>query len=150
MTEIQAAIGRVQLRKLSEWTRLRRRNAALLEEAFSGIPSLRVTLPPTEVGHAYYKYYVFVHSEQLKEGWSRDKIMNAVTAEGVPCFSGSCSEIYREMAFVGVGLEPANRLPAARELGESSLMFLVHPTLSEQDMSDTCWAVEKVFKQASR
>jgi hypothetical protein len=150
MTEMQAAIGRVQLRKLSEWISLRRRNAALLDEAFSGIPSLRVTLPPTEVGHAYYKYYVFVRSEQLKEGWSRDKIMNAITAEGIPCFSGSCSEIYRERAFVDAGLAPAKRLPTARELGETSLMFLVHPTLSEQDMNDTCRAVEKVFKQASR
>jgi len=75
--------------------------------------------------------------------------MAAINAEGIPCFSGSCSEIYREKAFVDAGYGPTYRLPVAKELGETSLMFLVHPTLTEADMLDTCKAVEKVFTQAS-
>ncbi len=85
----------------------------------------------------------------LKSGWDRDRVMNRIVAEGVPCFSGSCSEIYLEQAFKKSGLEPAGRLPVAKELGETSLMFLVHPTLSEAAMHATADAVEKVLSEAS-
>lgn len=148
MTEMQAAIGRRQLRKLPEWIGTRRRNAAILTEAFSGIEGLRVTIPPEHVTHSYYKYYCFVRPEFLKTGWDRDRIMNAIVAEGVPCFSGSCSEIYLEKAFDGTGLRPPERLPIARELGETSLMFLVHPTLTEDDMDTVVTAVKKIMIEA--
>jgi hypothetical protein len=148
MTEMQAAIGRRQLLKLPGWLAVRRRNAEILTEAFLKLPGLRVTAPPDNVWHAYYKYYAFVRPERLKEGWNRDRIMNAVTAEGVPCFSGSCSEVYLEKAFDGNGLRPAERLPAAKELGETSLMFLVHPTLTEKDMKTVADAVGKVMAEA--
>lgn len=148
MTEMQAAIGRVQLGKLAGWVRQRQRHAAILTEGFSRIQALRVTPPPAESGHAYYKYYAFVRPESLKDRWDRNRIMAAVNAEGIPCFSGSCSEIYLEKAFDG--LRPAERLPVARELGETSLMFLVHPTLAEADMHDTVRAVEKVLRAAVR
>jgi len=149
LTEMQSAIGRLQLRKLPDWIGIRRRNAAILTEAFSQIPALRVTIPPDNVGHAYYKYYVFVRPERLKTGWNRDRIMNAIYAEGIPCFSGSCSEIYLEKAFDREGLRPKNRLSAAKELGETSLMFLVHPTLNETHMNAACQVVEKVMQAAS-
>lgn len=148
LTEMQSAIGRAQLRKLTQWTRKRQDNAAILTEGFSRIPALRVTIPPQVIGHAYYKYYVFVRQELLREGWSRDRIMTSVNAEGIPCFSGSCSEIYLEKAFDGI--RPEKRLTTAQELGETSLMFLVHPTLNAVDMNDTCRAVQKVLSQALR
>ena len=150
MTGMQAAIGRVQLRKLPEWTAIRRRNAAMLTECFAKISALRVPEVPEEFGHAYYKYYVFVRPEKLREGWDRDQIMNAVTAEGIPCFSGSCSEIYLEKAFVKAGIGPGRRLPAARKAGKTSLMFLVHPTLGADEMRDTCRVVGEVMREAQR
>ena len=150
LTEMQAAIGRRQLRKLPDWVDARRRNAAVLTAAFSGMPGLRVTLSPENVLHAYYKYYVFVRPELLKPGWDRDRIMNEVTALGAPCFSGSCSEVYLEKAFDGNGLRPAARLPVARELGETSLMFLVHPTLTEADMRRVAEIVGKVMVEATK
>mgnify|MGYP001610498793 CR=1 FL=1 len=149
MTEMQAAIGRRQLKKLPVWVAARRRNAAILDKAFSRIPAFRLTTPPDTVRHAYYKYYVFVRPEYLKTGWDRDRIMNAVAAEGVPCFSGSCSEVYLEKAFSGNGLRPAERLPVAKELGETSLMFLVQPTLTEKDMDTVAGVVRKVMEEAS-
>jgi len=148
MTEMQAAIGRVQLRKLPEWTAIRQRNAAMLTEGFAKIPALRVLEVPEEFSPAYYKYYVFVRPEKLRDGWDRDRIMNAIVAEGIPCFSGSCSEIYLEKAFVKAGIGPGRRLPAARKSGETSMMFLVHPTLGADEMRDTCRAVEKVMRKA--
>lgn len=148
LTEMQAAIGRRQLGKLPEWVRLRRRNAAILSESWAGLEGLRLTPPPEEIYHSYYKYYAFVRPERLKKGWDRDRIMNAVVKTGVPCFSGSCSEIYLEKAFAGNGMRPEARLPAARELGETSLMFLVHPTLTEADMEKTAQAVDRVMREA--
>jgi len=150
LTEMQAAIGRRQLRKLPNWVDVRRRNAAVLTAAFTDMPGLRVTVPPENVRHSYYKYYVFVRPELLKPGWDRDRIMNEVTALGAPCFSGSCSEVYLEKAFDGNGLRPAARLPVAKELGETSLMFLVHPTLAEADMRRVAEIVGKVMVEATR
>ena len=150
MTEMQAAIGRVQLRKLPDWVEKRRRNAAVLEERFVGLTALRVTRPGPEIYHSYYKYYVFVRPELLKPGWDRDRIMNEVVRRGIPCFTGSCSEIYLEKAFEGNGLRPAGRLPVARELGETSLMFLVHPTLAPTDMAAVADTVEKVMLEATQ
>lgn len=145
MTEMQAAIGRKQLEKLPGWLNCRRLNAAILSSCFAKNPALRVTVPQGDVSHAYYKYYVFVRPEKLKAGWDRNRIIDAINREGVPCFSGSCPEIYLEKAFEGYDRLPRQRFPVARELGETSLMFLVHPTLEESDMLDTCVAVEKVF-----
>jgi dTDP-4-amino-4,6-dideoxygalactose transaminase len=150
MTEMQAAIGRLQLKKLPDWVATRQRNAAILTEVFSQIPGLRVTKSPEKIGHAYYKYYVFVRPEKLKAKWDRDRIMNAVAAEGVPCFSGSCSEVYLEKAFEGDGLQPIGSLPVAKELGETSLMFLVHPTLTKKNMAAVARAVSKVMMEAVR
>ncbi len=149
MTEMQAAIGRLQLRKLPEWHRLRGRNAALLREGLQGIPGLRLLAMPERVEHGWYKFYAFVKPEALKSGWSRDRIMNTVVAEGVPCFSGSCSEIYLEKAFANKeGMSIPRPLPVARELGETSLMFPVHPTMQLSDMADVMKAVLKVFQAA--
>ncbi len=150
MTEMQAAIGRLQLRKLPQWLALRRRNAAILTDGFSRIPGVHLTISPPEIEHAYYKYYAFVEPEALKSDWSRDRIMTTLMDEGIPCGSGSCSEIYLEKAFDGNGLRPAERLPVARKLGETSLMFLVHPTLTVDDMEVVVRAVEKVMREAVR
>lgn len=149
LTEMQSAIGRIQLKKLPTWTKIRRRNASILQERFSSIPSLRVIIPPPYIEHAYYKYYTFVRPEMLRKGWDRDRIMTAINAEGIPCLGGSCAEIYLERAFEVGGIRPEERFAVARELGETSLMFLVHPTLGLEDMEDACLAVEKVMKNAS-
>jgi len=150
MTEMQAAIGRVQLRKLPQWLNIRRRNATILTEGFSRIPGLRLTIPSREIEHAYYKYYVFVEPEALKSDWSRDRILVSLMDEGIPCGTGSCSEIYLEKAFENSGLRPHKRYPVAKELGETSLMFPVHPTLSIEEMAEMVTAIEKIMRLAVR
>ncbi|MFC6619047.1 DegT/DnrJ/EryC1/StrS family aminotransferase [Deinococcus radiophilus] len=150
MLEVQAAIGRLQLRKLPEWIRQRQAHAAVLNRRLAEFPSIRLTLPPQDVQHAYYKYYVFVEQPALKGGWDRDRIMTEIAAQGVPAFSGSCSEIYLEKAFTDAGYGPQERLPVAQELGETSLMFLVHPTLSEADMEAMADVICSVVKEATR
>jgi len=149
LTEAQSAMGRVLLRKLPRMVEKRRRNAAYLSEEFSRIPALRVVRPTDDFFHSYYKYDVFVRPERLREGWDRNRIQEAIAAEGIPCLSGTCSEIYLEKAFPE-SMRPLHRLPVARELGETSLMFKVHPTVSERDLADTCAAVSKVMQIASK
>lgn len=153
MTEIQAAIGRLQLKKLDKWVESRRENAARLNQAFASLPALRLTVPSAEIYHSYYKYYMFVRPELLKADWSRDRIMEEVSAAGVPCYSGSCSEIYLEKAFDeplhGVTIRPEQRFPVAKELGETSLMLLVHPTLTSENIEDTIRVVREIVGMAT-
>lgn len=148
MTEVQAAIGRVALRKLANWVQTRRANAAILSKALSRVDALRLTMPDNNIEHAYYKYYAFVRPDRLRRDWSRDRIMAAISEKGVPCFSGSCSEIYLEKAFP-TEWRPDSRCPVAKELGETSLMFLVHPTLSISDMQQVAHVVADVMNEAS-
>jgi len=153
MTEMQAAIGRVMLRKLDKWVEKRRRLANILTQGFQEIPALRVTIPPEGVYHSYYKYYVFVRPERLKKGWNRDRILGELEKRGVPCGTGVCPEIYLEEAFRNCNYElriekyelKDKRLPVAKELGETSLMFMVHPTLRQENMHYVVEQVKKVL-----
>lgn len=145
MTEMQAALGLAQLAKLPEWLRVRRANLARLNQVFDAYPFLRVPRAPAEVGHAAYRAYAFVRPERLPSGWSRDRILNELNERGLPCFTGSCSEIYLEKAFTNLGYGPAEPLPVARELGETSLQFLVHPTLTEENLAETVEVLHEVL-----
>ncbi len=150
MTEMQAAIGRVGLRELPDWVKARRRNAAVLDDALSRVCGIRTATPNGDCSHSYYKHYAFIRPELLQGGWSRDLVVKALQKEGLSCGSGVCCEIYLEKAFEGPGLQPVQRLPNARELSETSLMFVVHPTLNEPDMHDTARAVAKVMRHATQ
>lgn len=150
MLEMQAVIGRIQLRKMPEWTLKRRENADRIASVCRRFPAVRVAPVPDGLEHANYKFYAFVEPDRLASGWSRDRIIEEVNARGVPCFHGSCSEVYLEKAFDGTGFRPVSRLPVARELGETSLMFLVHPTLTTVEMEKTCRVFSQVLEMASR
>lgn len=134
MTEVQAAVGRVQLSKLDEWIAKRRRNAAILDEGLGQIAGMRVAIPPGEALHSYYKYYVYLEPRMLDDGWMRARILDEVNARGVKCMMGICPEIYREKAFTSAGYAPDAPLPVAAELGQTSLMLLVDPTHNDSDM----------------
>jgi dTDP-4-amino-4,6-dideoxygalactose transaminase len=149
MTEMQAAIGRRQLAKLPDWSAQRRRNANQLIAGLKETPGLRIAQPAAGIQHAYYKFYAFLEPERIKPGWTHARIIEAINAEGIPCMAGSCSEIYREQAFVAAGFGPQQPLPVAQAMSQTSLMFMVHPTLDEQDMADTVSAVCKVMQAAA-
>ena len=149
MMEVQAVIGRIQLRRMKAWQAQRMQNATRIWHAARALTALRVPLFPEESVHAAYKCYVFVRPEQLKDGWSRDRILSEITVRGVPAFSGSCSEVYLEKAFDNTGWRPAQRLANAKVLGETSMMFLVHPTLTLAEMDLTCQVIIDVVTEAS-
>jgi dTDP-4-amino-4,6-dideoxygalactose transaminase len=148
MTEMQSAVGRIQLRRLTDWVKSRNKHAETLSQTCRKFNCFRVPKIPENITHAFYKLYIFVKPEQLKEGWTRDRIMAEINALGIPCLSGSCSEIYLEKAFDGTGFRPKERLPAAKLLGETSLMFLVHPSLKDSEIKVFCEAIDSVAIQA--
>lgn len=149
MMEVQAVLGRIQLQRMPGWHSARLSNAEHIWAVASGLSGLRVPNIPVGIDHAAYKCYVFVEPVELAEGWTRDKILAEILSRGVPCFSGSCSEVYLEKAFDGTGFRPAERLAVARELGDTSLMFLVHPTLTVAEIDRTCSVLKAVMNMAT-
>ena len=149
MTEMQAAIGRVQLGKLDAWHARRTANAKRLIETLNQYPCVRVPVPPANIEHAYYRLYAFVEPAKLKNGWSRDSILTALKHKKMPYMSGSCPEIYREKAFQDRGLGRSEPLPVAAALGETSLAFVVHPTLTDADMDAYCSALDEILSKAT-
>lgn len=150
LTEMQSAIGRYQLKKLPEWTRKRQDNSTILDSCIKKIPALQLLEPPSYIGHARYKYYTNVRQEYLKSDWNRGRIQEAIFDEGIPCFVGICSEIYNESAFDDKAFKPTQPLPISKELGEKTLMFLVHPTLTNEDMKTITKTIEKIFNLAMK
>lgn len=150
MLEMQAVLGRVQLRRMAEWTERRTANARAYIDVLRRYPgAVRVPVPRDGMTHAYYRLYAYVRPEGLREGWTRDRIVAELNARDIPAFQGSCSEVYLEKAFDGTALRPADRLPIARELGDTSFAFLTHPTLSPEDVQRTCSALEQVLAEAA-
>jgi dTDP-4-amino-4,6-dideoxygalactose transaminase len=148
MLEMQAVIGRIQLQRMADWTAKRRAYGEQIWDACRAFAALRVPDLPADMAHAHYKCYVYVRPECLADGWSRDRIVAEINALGVPCFQGTCSEVYLEKAFDDTSLRPAQRLPVAQTLGETSMMFLVHPTLTPAEVGKTCAAIAAVMEQA--
>jgi dTDP-4-amino-4,6-dideoxygalactose transaminase len=180
MLEMQAAIGRIQLHRMADWTLRRQANAAALAAALKPfaiekgpirmpqfkchkaakecVSEIKTSCDPSYQQracisgclHGQYKFYAYVRPQNLAPGWTREKIIEAINAEGVPCYPGICSEVYLEKAFDDTGWRPTQRLTVARELGETSLMWLVHPTLTEAEILKTCKVLQQVMSHASK
>lgn len=157
MTEMQAVIGRIQLKRMPEWSAIRQMNAQRIWQAAFDCKGLRVPdfcldmasgSLRQDTQHAAYKCYVFIDPRQLRNGWDRDRILSDINLRGVPCFPGSCSEVYLEKAFLNAGWQPQSNLPVAQELGQTSLMFLCHPTLSQEEINKTCQVLKEVMALA--
>ncbi|WP_404393238.1 DegT/DnrJ/EryC1/StrS family aminotransferase [Pseudoalteromonas phenolica] len=146
MTEMQAVIGRIQLTFMEDWTSKRQQYSAELDKVASQFDFIRLVKVPDYIVHAEYKHYMFVKPERLVEGWSRDRIIDEIVARGVPCYQGSCSEVYLEKAFDNTPWRPVERLKNAVELGQTALMFLVHPTLTKVEIAKTTEVMEEVFQ----
>lgn len=149
LTEMQSAIGRIQLKRMPEWTQKRQQNAQVIYDACRNFSSVEAIEIPDNMEHAFYKYYIFIKPEKLAEGWDRDGIISAINELGVPCMQGSCSEVYLEKAFDGTGFRPKERLEISKQLGETSIMFMVHPTLTPEEMQKTSDAIAEVMQKAT-
>lgn len=150
MLEVQAAIGRIQLKRMNQWTTVRQQYARQIDQVAREFDCVRTPVVPSHIEHARYKHYLFVRPDRLKSGWDRDQIVRSLNERGVPAQFGSCSEVYLEKAFDNTPWRPEQRLPNAKLLGETSIMFMVHPTLKTTEMDRACEALKTVLSQASR
>ena len=148
MGEVQSAIGRITLKKIHGWIETRRKYAAVFHERLDHVRGVRLVIPGAHLYHSYYKYYLFVRAELLLPGWGRDRILHAICAKNVPSFVGNCSDAYRKKAFLKERRNP-RRLPISQELADTSLMFLVHPTLEIQNIEYACRVIEEVMASAT-
>ena len=148
MTEMQAAIGRIQLGKLDGWIRTRQANAKILSDSFEDIKGIRVARTDSNVHHAYYKYYAFIETDLLKPNWNIDRIISGISKDNIPCARGGCSEIYREKAFTEIGYHPGKRHKVARHISETAISFLVHPTIRKDDLNRCIASVEDVMNES--
>lgn len=149
MMEMQAAIGLIQLDKISSWTQRRNYLAKKIETECRKYPLLRTQHVPDYIQHAYYRFYAFIKPEHLASAWSRDRIIDEIRLRGTPCFQGACPEIYMEPAFKNSRFKLAQRHVAAQELGETSLAFLVHPTITDLELDEVLNNLNEVFTAAS-
>jgi len=173
MTEMQAAIGRIQLVKLAAWSERRR---SISEKIYRGLVLYShekgpIRLPRMRCGRngpdcnsfmtdsellscksgcqsAYYKLYIYVKPNRISKEWSRDRIIAEINQRGIPCFSGTCGEVYLEKAFDNTGFRPLHSLPVAKELAETAIMFLVHPTLSDYQVDKMINEIQNVLNIA--
>lgn len=150
LTEMQAAIGLLQLAKLPSWLKARRRNAAILDAALTEIPRLLVPRPPDEIRHAYYKYYCFLLGSERDDGERRDALVHDLRLAGVPSGSGSCPEMHREQAFKRYSSDEEAFTPVARHLGATSIMLPVDPSLTEADMQQMAARVRSCMMAPGR
>ena len=150
MTEMQAVICRIQLKKLPVWREKRHQYSLAIDKAVEENPHIRTVRVPQNVVHAHYKHYLFIRQESMPQSWDRDILVKEINRRGVPCYQGSCSEVYREKAFDNSSCRPEKRLPVAQELGRTSIMFLVHPTLRESEIEKTCQTLREVLSIACR
>ena len=150
MTEIQAAIGKIQIKRLANWKKIRERNAKILFSELSRLSVVRIPFPNENVIHAWYKFYCFINENTLSSSWNRNKIIEEINALGFPAYSGTCSEIYLEKAISNYQLEDKKILPIAKQLGETSIMLLIHPTISKENMIRYAQTVKSILERAQK
>lgn len=144
MTEMQAAIGRVQLRKLPQWLAQRRANAEALASALSDLPGIVVDAPAAHVRPAWYKFYFRIDDRVLPKGLTRSDIIAGLMQLGIPCGSGSCPDMSREAAFEERAPRRDGDLANAHWLGARTIMFPVDHLLDQDDMMIFAEALKKV------
>ncbi|MCL2024312.1 MAG: DegT/DnrJ/EryC1/StrS family aminotransferase [Coriobacteriia bacterium] len=146
MTEFQSALGLAAFDELEGWLAQRAANAAVLVDAMAELPGIEpVVVNAKEDTYAYYRLYARLNLELLADGWTRNRVIDALNAEGVPVQYGSCALIGREEAFANAGIAVTAELPGAQAVHEATLAFFVHPTATEADMADVATALYKVL-----
>ena len=150
MTEIQASIGNIQLLKMSDWHQKRQKNAHKIWQISNQFNALSVPNLPKYSDHACYKAYVLVDESKLAKGWTTHNIRTEINSLGVPCYTGSCGEIYLEKAFNNQIFKPKTPLQNASYLSGRSLVFLVHPSLTNQELKQTTQAITSVMQKAEK
>lgn len=149
MLEMQTVIGRIQPGRMPERTARHQENVAKLAKGLGKFTSIHLTEVADYIEHTQYKLYVSVKPECLKDSWARDHIVNKLNARKIPCYQGSCSEVYLEKAFNNTPWRLKGRLKNAVQLGDINLVLLVHPTLAGKEIMFCKENIETVLTEVT-
>ena len=150
LTEIQSAVGRMQLKRLKNFIKIRNFNSKKILNNLEKFKSVSVPIIPKKFTHAFYRCYVRIDKKNLKNGWSKYKIIENLIKQGVPCNEGSCSELYREKSFKKFGYIPKKRLKNARKLSESSIAFQVDHSINLNQLQKIIISIKQTFLKATK
>jgi len=143
LTEMQSALGIYQLDQVDDWVARRREIAAAYRAVIERYGFIKDHQPDNNIEHVYYRYYAFWEHTNI----SRDHFIELCTAVELPVFQGSCSEVYKEKAFLGTVSLPKEPLENAVKVGLKSLMFLTHPSLTDDEVQDMCNKLDTTLKK---
>lgn len=142
MTDIHAAIGRVQLTKVDGWTSKRQSNAAFLDVGLSGLKGVQIPAVADGAVHVYHQYTVRLDAAE------RDRIHVALKDEhgvGSGVYYPIPNHRLPSLAKFAPGLDLPETERAAREV----LSLPVHPSLTDADLEQIVTAVDAVLKAGS-
>jgi dTDP-4-amino-4,6-dideoxygalactose transaminase len=160
MTEMQAAIGRLQLKTLDNQLKIRNRIANIylseLKDYYKKYnllqkPDFKCQTCPFKKNekkcnkclHAFYRLNLFINKNKIKQ----IKLIEQLNKNKINCSVGSCPEIYREKIFKKLKFYPKQRLPNAKLLGESSIMFPIDPARSMVKVKTQINSIKKIFNK---
>ena len=147
MTDMQAAIGRVQLQHFNECQARRAEIVARYDRALAGIPGLRLPARPADGGHAWHLYVVQVLPEF---GASRDELIADLSEQGIECsvhFIPNHQQPYlREL--LGEGSDPG-RFPGAEAVSQRNVSLPLYPTLRDEQVDRVCEAIADVARRST-
>ena len=148
ITEIQSAIGKIQLKNIDKTNKMREKNALYLISRLKKFKSLRIPIPSNDMKHAWYRLYVYLKIDFLSSDWSRNRIIHEINLLGYPAFSGSCGEIFREKCFKDYKIN--QNLKICKELSDTSLAFLVHPNINQNELEKYGEAICLILEKATK
>lgn len=134
LTEMQSAIGRLQLKKLDGWNAKRNHIATIYRNAING-PGIRH--PARADGRVWYLYNMQVFDRD------RQDLLRRLNERGIPARIGGCPNLLMEPVFGGVGAP----CPEADAVGERTLSLPVYPTMTLSDVEEVCTVVNEELKR---
>lgn len=154
MTEFQAAIGLRQLSKLDAWIDRRNSIATSMISIMKQFKFIEAPVVPEGYKNAFYRLYVKVNPQFVlsknKTQNLRDFMIKEFNTNGVPCFVGSCAEIYLEKLFQQGGFYPPNRYQNARNFSDNACCFLVHPTINDEQLKDISIRMQETLEKIEK
>jgi len=140
MTDIAAAIGFEELKKLDNFLKLRKSNAAALTKALEKIDGIRPPLIKNNVDHSFTVYSVLLDASQFR--CTRDEFVKAIQAENVGCSVHYPVPLTKQPVFADKF--KVHKCPVAEAVSENIFSLPVHPQLSRMQLENIVEAVEVV------
>lgn len=140
MNEFQAALLGAQMDRLEEQVEVRESNGLFLNHELSKIPGIRPMLRGFGESRHSYHLYIFRYDANTFHGLPRDKFLDALKAEGIPCSSGYDRPLNRQPVFLNHAFGPYTCRTA--EYPDYAQVAL---PVSERACQEACWLAHSVL-----